>query len=169
MSRFSRPLLLSIALAGTGACEPERPPPLVKSAKFGVFFGGQIQERRDIPFELDRTRQSQGFRLDFSAPLASDLSITWKLTVPEAPSPAHKKTARDAPAAPERSRSLSGVDTARAGATRFEHETPFEPGDPLGLWNVRVVLDGKVVIDRPVEVYDATARARMAAAADGGL
>jgi hypothetical protein len=44
----------------------------------------------------------------------------------------------------------------------------FHPGDPLGVWNVRVVVRDKVVIDRPIEVFDAATRKRQAPR-DGGL
>jgi hypothetical protein len=155
-------LVVAALLLGASACKPEPPPPLVRGAKFGIFFGGQIEERREIPFQLDRTRQTQGFRVEFSLPLTEDTPIEWRIDVPKAkPTPA-KKTAKDVIAdAPPPPRALSGVDHARPGETRFDRETPFEPGDPLGLWNVRVVVRGKVVIDRPVEVYDAAARAKM--------
>jgi hypothetical protein len=53
-----------------------------------------------------------------------------------------------------------GEAQARAGQTRFDELLPFKPGDPLGIWNVRVVVDQEVVIDRRVLVYDAPERER---------
>jgi hypothetical protein len=159
-------VVAAVVLAWAG-CKPEQPPPLVESAKFGIFFGGQIEERREIPFQLDRTRQTQGFRVDFSAPLTDDTPVEWRIDVPKSKPAPTKKPPRDVETPPS-ARVLSGVEHVRAGETRFDRETPFEPGDPLGLWNVRVVVRGKVVIDRPVEVYDAAARAKLAPK-DGGL
>ncbi len=159
-------LLLGAALG----CQPERPEPFVKSAKFGVFFGGQIEERREIPFELDETKQTQGFRVEFSEPVASDTSIEWRLDEPKVERRRRKKSPKNAPAAegPSTTRPLGGSDVARRGETHFDRTTPFDPGDPLGLWNVRVVVKGKVVIDRPFEVFDAEERERLAAHSDGG-
>jgi hypothetical protein len=42
---------------------------------------------------------------------------------------------------------------------------PFSPDDPLGLWNIRVLVGDQVVIDRPFVVYDAIERARRREAA----
>jgi hypothetical protein len=156
--------LLVLLSTGPAAFSCARPAPqsFVKSAKLGVFYGGQVQERTDVPFELDPGKQAQGFRLEFSAPLAQDTEIEWRIDVPKA-DPERKRRPRAAGelATPPRT-SLSGKDVARAGETTLDHLLTFHPGDPLGLWNVRVVVRGKVVIDRPIEVYDPAARKRLA-------
>ena len=149
------------------ACDPPRPKELVKRAQFGVFFGGQVQERREVPFELGNSKQTLGFRLEFSESLATDTDIEWKIDRPLGLN-RPKATSRSKPP-PEVARApLTGKDVAHAGETRFDRTLAFEPGDPLGLWNIRVVSRGKVAIDRPFEVYDEKERAR-ANRADGGM
>lgn len=162
MTRRTLALLL-VTFGAFPACGKERSRELVESARFGVFFGGQIQERREIPFELDRTRQTQGFRVDFSEPLPRNVTVEFRI---DRPLPGGKRrSAGGSP--PEASSVESGSLVARVGESRIEQSVPFRPGDPLGLWNVRVVVDGKVVIDRPFEVYDRAARDR-ASQPDGG-
>jgi hypothetical protein len=162
-------LALGAFLATLPGCRSAPPTELVKSAKFGVFFGGQIQERRELPFELDPAKQTQGFRVEFSEPLAADTAVEFRIDTPSPSRSGKKKPARGDTAAPEPSAPLqAATEIARAGETRFDHVTSFHPGDPLGLWNVRVVVRGKVVIDRAVEVYDPAARERLTPT-DGGI
>jgi len=139
-------------------CEDARPPEPHLSGEFGIFFGGQIQERRDIPFELDRSQQIQGFRVDFGAPLVREATVRWWIDRPEVAVRGKKRGGTGGSPDEEE----TGAEEARVprGQTRFEHTVPFAPGDPLGLWNVRVLVDGKVAIDRPFEVYDRRARER---------
>jgi hypothetical protein len=137
------------------------------SAKFGVFFGGQIEERRDVPFELDPSKQTQGFRVDFGTPLARDAEVVWNIDMPASAQQPKAGRAKGAPHVEAHRKSISGKATIRAGLSRFDQVTPFEPGDPLGLWNARVTVGGKVLIDRPFEVYDRADRNR-AASTDAG-
>jgi hypothetical protein len=146
-----------VMLACQSAKQSDRSAP---RAQFGVFFGGQVQEREQIPFEISRARQVQGFRIDFEKPLADELPITWEINRP-AKSRAKKRGASD-----ER-QVLHGEARARVGQTRFDQVLAFEPGDPLGTWNIRVVVGQDLVIDRRFLVYDAEQRAR-ALAADAG-
>jgi hypothetical protein len=157
--------LFAAALASACDRSAERRP--VGSAKFGVFFGGQIEERRDIPFELDPSRQAQGFRIDFGTPLTNDTEVTWKIDTPSTSRTTKAARTKTASNVEAHRKSISGKATVRAGLSRFDQITRFEPGDPLGLWNARVIAGGKVVIDRPFEVYDRAERAR-AAAPDAG-
>ncbi len=151
--------LLALSLA---ACErPKAPQGLVKQARFGIFFGGQIQEREQIPFELDRGKQTQGLRVEFSEPLPRPLKISWEINRPAGPRRAGTK-------APATDRNIeSGSGEARVGQTRFEQLVPFKPGDPLGTWNIRVVAGDELVLDRRFIVYDERERAR-GLYADGG-
>ncbi len=151
------------ALFATAACREAPRPELVKSAKFGVFFGGQIQERRELPFELDPAKQTQGFRIEFTEPLAADTPVELRIDLPTRGRTGKKPPARSgaAPAEPAQA-FVAATEIARAGQRLVEHPVPFHPGDPLGLWNVRAVVRGKVVLDRPVEVYDPIARERLA-------
>jgi hypothetical protein len=160
--RLFAPLVMALSAApAASSCARPQPQPFVKSAKLGVFYGGQVEERAEVPFELDPGKQAQGFRLEFSEPLAADTDVEWRVDVPKADRD-RKRRARTAGelATPPRT-SLSGKDVARAGETTLDHLLTFHPGDPLGLWNVRVVVRGKVVIDRPIEVFDPTARKRL--------
>lgn len=141
------------ALLAIACGRAERAPTPIVEARLGVFFGGQVQERDEIPFELDRTRQSQGFRLDLSRVAPKPHHVRWEIERPPARPGASRVTAlADAELRPEQ--------------TRFDQLIAFQPGDPLGLWNVRVLVDGEIVLDRAVVVYDAAARRR--ALGDGG-
>ncbi|HVU01806.1 MAG TPA: hypothetical protein VHE30_08640 [Polyangiaceae bacterium] len=146
------------------ACQRPPAPSPGPTAKFGIFFGGQIEERREIPFELDTAKQTQGFRVEFGGPLPREESVEWTITRPPMPK---RRAPRKAQAEPEPPRGpITGMERVRAGESRYERRLDFTPGDPLGLWNVRVVADGRVVLDRPFEVFDAAERARVAV--DGG-
>jgi hypothetical protein len=60
----------------------------------------------------------------------------------------------------------------RAGEPVFEQALPFAPDDPLGLWNLRVLVGERVVLERPFVVYDPVERERREKAAaelDGGF
>jgi hypothetical protein len=135
--------VLSIALAlGLAACD-RGSTPLVAEAELGIFYGGQVQERDAIPFELDRGRQIQGFRLTFSKPLERDVHVRWEVDKPD---PARQ--AREA-----RVVRLAEA-TAAAGQRRFEQVLPFLPGEPLGIYNVRVFVERQLVIDRAIHVTE---------------
>ena len=156
-----------IAAALASACDRSRDHDSGGSAKFGVFFGGQVEERRDIPFEVDPSKQTQGFRIDFGTPLAKDAEVAWTIDMPASGPKAKAARTKGAPPVEAHRRSITGKATIRAGLSKFDQITPFEPGDPLGLWNARVIVAGKVLIDRPFEVYDRTERVR-AASTDAG-
>jgi hypothetical protein len=149
MSRWSLLLFACVCLACEKRSQPEG---LVEYAAYGVFFGGQIQERQEIPFTLDRTKQRQGFRVDFRGPLATAQAIKWEIDRP-GPRGQGRKV-------------VMGEALAKAGVTTFERELPFAPGDPLGTWNVRVTVGDEAAVDRPVLVYDDHARKTSRAAAE---
>ena len=137
-------LLFLLSSLACGCDEPAHAPRLVERAALGVFFGGQIQERDQLPFTLDRSKQTQGFRLEFSQPLARPLVVRWEV---------------DRPSGRGRQRLTElGQAEVRAGSERFDQELPFQPGQALGTWNYRVIVDKELVIDRPVLVYDAASR-----------
>jgi hypothetical protein len=145
-------MLLTLALC---ACDPSTQPAeseSVAKAEFGVFFGGQVQQREEIPFELDAARQQQGFRVVFQRPLEHARSLTWEISRPGRRKPGATYSHPDG-----RVTEL-GSSTLQAGRERVEQPLVFKPGDPLGLWNIRVVLDDQVLIDRPFTVYDAGRR-----------
>lgn len=153
MRRTAIWLSLAIALSGC-ASEPSPEPGLVASAEFGIFYGGQVQERDELPFSLDRGVQRQGIRIDFRAPLDRPVRVSWELDMPGT-----TRKVRDTRGRRGRGRVVkSGQAEARAGQERVEIELPFSPGDPLGTWNLRVQVEDQVVIDRPFLVYDPDTR-----------
>jgi hypothetical protein len=151
-----RALCLVLATAGLWACS-EKPakPGRVSRAEFGIFFGGQVQERESIPFTVDRGKQLQGFRIEFREPLDRPAKLRWEI---------------DRPRSKRRGRLVElGRADARVGLDRFDQELPFSPGDVLGTWNIRVLVDDQIVIDRPFEVYDRDARRRARAEAEARM
>jgi hypothetical protein len=111
-------------------------------AQFGMFFGGQIQQRVELPFEFDSTRQTQGFRLLFERPLAKKTVVEWTLDYP---------TARTGPRGPSNAPRAQRSERAilPKGADRFEQLLTLRPTDVPGTFNIRVSVDDTVVLDRP--------------------
>jgi hypothetical protein len=143
----------SLALAfAVNACTPQSgPDQLVERATFGVFFGGQIQDRKELPFELDPAKQQQGIRIDFRAPLARAVPVAWEIARPA--------TAKSAKVAANGGVVVEvGDATAREGESRLDMPLSFRQGQVLGTWHVRVKVDTRVVIDRDVLVFDARER-----------
>jgi hypothetical protein len=120
------------------ACD-RTPPSIVKEAEFGVFFGGQVQELKEIAKELDPGRQQHGFRLTFKAPLARDVAVAWELSLPV--------TDKGGPRA-----AMVGQATAKAGQRLLELPIAFRTSDPLGSWHAKLTADGQVVVDRDFAV-----------------
>ena len=112
---------------------------VVKEAEFGVFFGGQVQELKELPKQLDPARQRHGFRLKFVAPLSRDVPVTWEVSLPSTDSRAPRPA-------------LVGQATAKAGDSVLDIPLAFRPSDPLGSWHAKVTADGQVVIDRDFAV-----------------
>jgi hypothetical protein len=129
--------LLLLALLGVGCSRA--PESMVEEAEFGVFFGGQVQELKEIAKELDPARQQHGIRLKFRAPLPREVKVVWELSLPAT----DKSGARAA---------LVGETVARAGESRLDVPLAFRPADPLGVWHAKVSADGKAVIDRDFTV-----------------
>jgi hypothetical protein len=154
--------LLLVAVLFLGACRNREPKDLVVRAEFGVLFGGQVQTLDQIPFELDRARQTLGFQLGFARPLDARMPIAWELDMPcRATRPVAGTGSRPGRAI------RRGSAEARVGSTEFEQVLSFQPSDMLGTWNVLVRAGRSRVIDRTFLVYDAEAR-RQADRADGG-
>jgi hypothetical protein len=135
MGRFV--LLAALALVG---CEKPNDAPAL-DAKFGVFFGGQVQEREELPLVLDRTRQSHGIRLDFREPPERPLRIAWEI---EKPTPSKLEDA---------GRLVEyGETRTRPGEERLEIPLAFRQNDRPGSWRVRVTVADRLVLDRPFRV-----------------
>lgn len=158
-----------ISSLGSVACEaPGASRARALSAEFGVLYGGQVQEREELPFELDPSRQRIGFRVAVRPAPEEALEVRWELGRPGAGRRVADSRGRKA----KPRRVQLGRAHFRAGETTFEQPLAFSPGDPLGLWNIRVQLGSEVVIDRAFLVYDPAQRARQRAAferSDAGL
>ncbi len=144
---MSRPLMLGFAWLLTGAataCKLQASPPQSKvlSAQFGLFFGGQVQQRVELPFELDSTRQTQGFHLRFREPVKLPTLIEWTLDYP---------TARTGPRGPSNAPRAQRTEhaTLPVGADRFEQSLTLRPTDVPGTYNIRVYVDDELAMDRP--------------------
>jgi len=149
-------LLIGLALIRLECKEPARTSGLVAEAKFGIFYGGQVQQREQIPFQLDRAKQQHGIRIDFSGPPGQSVKVAWELDMPGS-----SKRVRDGEGRVGKGRLVKTEQaTIPAGRRRFDRLLHFQPGDPLGTWNIRVLVEQEVVIDRPFLVYDARARER---------
>jgi hypothetical protein len=160
-------LLLLLALLACDRLKQSASEPSVK-AQFGVFYGGQIQQRRQIPFELDPAQQTHGFRVQFAQPPAQPHEVSWQLSPPRAASNRRAKPGTTAAQGEAPSRNFSGTALIAAGQRELSQVWSFAPGDALGVWNIRITLDRRVLLDRPFLVYDATLRKQLNAGHDGG-
>jgi hypothetical protein len=115
-------------------------------ARFGVFFGGQLQEREEIPLIVDRARQSIGIRLEFENAPVTPERVTWELEKPRtAKSGASLGSVVD-----------YGEARTRAGEPVLDVPLAFRETDRPGAWHVRVALAGKNVLDRAFKVIPAS-------------
>ena len=137
--RLGRRLSAALALS-VSACDKPSEPPAVR-ASFGVFFGGQVQERKELPLVLDRTRQAHGIRLDFRDPPERPLRVTWEVEKPAGAKNEDGGTITD-----------YGETRTRVGEERLEIPLAFRAADRPGAWRVRVSVAERVVLDRAFEV-----------------
>jgi len=137
--------VLALGLLGCQS-KPEQEP-LLERAAFGVFFGGQIQDRKELAFELDPSKQSCGIRLDFRAPLARPLKVGWEIARPLREKASKGETAGDRV-------TEVGEVLARVGEQRLDVPVLLRQGQVLGTWHVRVRVEERTVIERDVLVYD---------------
>jgi hypothetical protein len=149
----------AFALALLGCPSQADPDPLLERAAFGVFFGGQIQDRKELPFELDKAKQRCGIRLDFRAKVARPFPVSWEIARPS-------RLKADPPGAASDPIVEVGETRARVGESRLDVPLSFRQGQVLGTWHVRVKVDGRLVIDRDVLVFDP--RERREREADAG-
>lgn len=116
---------------------------VVQEAELGVFFGGQVQELKELEKELDPARQRHGFRLTFREPLEHEVKVRWELSLPVS----EKGGLRAAQV---------GETRARVGQAVLDVPLAFRPTDPLGSWHAKVTADDVTVIDRDFTVIAAT-------------
>jgi len=135
---------LVFALSTLGACHRAESAPEV-AVHFGVFFGGQLQEREKIPLVVDRARQTIGIRLEFASPPRAEQNVRWEL---DKPAPGKS---------PDGARVVAyGEAKTRPGAAVLDLPLAFQAGDRPGAWRVRVALDGQRLLDRPFTVTPAS-------------
>ncbi len=128
-------------------CSRTTEDPLVERASFGVFFGGQIQDRKELPFELDEAKQRVGIRIDFKRPLDRAVPVRWEIERPLG--------AKSRPADSSGERVVEeGESSGRVGEQRLDVPLTLRRGQVLGKWHVRVKVDGRAVIERDVLVFD---------------
>lgn len=145
MTRLTRrAFVVGVALPSAFGCRHADDAPPVH-ARFGVFFGGQIQERTEIPLVFDRARQNIGVRLEFSTPPVSEARVTWELEKPRAGKGKNLGNVVE-----------YGEARTRPGEPVLDVPLAFRDGDRAGAWRIRVALDGKNVLDRPFTVVPAT-------------
>jgi len=137
-----------LALGLCLACQRSAPS-VVQEAELGVFFGGQVQELKELEKELDPARQRHGFRLTFREPLERDVRVTWELSLPVSD--------KGGPRAAQ-----VGETMARVGQASLDVPLSFRPTDPLGSWHAKVTADGVTVIDRDFTVIAAAPAPRVA-------
>ena len=138
-----RGFVVTCALGACGCHHAEDAPPV--HARFGVFFGGQMQESEAIPLVLDRARQSIGVRLEFATPPANDGRVTWELEKPRAGKGKNLGNVVE-----------YGEARTRPGEPVLDVPLAFREGDRAGAWHIRVALDGKNVLDRAFSVVPAS-------------
>ncbi len=109
--------------------------------RFGVFFGGEVQEREQIPLIVDRARQTIGARLEFVTAPKSERRVSWELD-----KPAGKKDGAGGRIV------AYGEARTRIGEAVLDVPLAFQAGDRPGAWRVRVALDEKRVLDRAFTV-----------------
>lgn len=149
-SLLRRAAIWLLMLGAACGCKPASVNP-IERAEFGVFFGGQVQERTEIPYELDASRQAMGFVITLREPLPVPMTLHWEVSKPGPASrlsdPMNRRVELfDAPVS--------------VGQRHISKGVHFEPGDSLGLWNIRVVLGTHLAIDRSFTVYDEGSRGR---------
>jgi len=131
-----------LVVASAGACQ--RSPAGRVTARFGVFFGGQLQERKELPLIVDRARLPIGIRLNWADPPATAEHVHWELE-----QPLSDKNA-------DAGRLVAFGDArARPGETDLDVPLSFRPNDHVGDWRVRVSVEGRLVHERGFRVVPA--------------
>jgi hypothetical protein len=133
-----------LALLPATGCQKRAESGLVK-ARFGVLFGGQIQEREQIPLILDRSRLSLVVRVEWAEPPETAERVHWELARPVNPKEADAGSIV-----------AYGDARARPGEAVLDVPLAFKPGDQPGAWQVRVEVEGRLVLERPFRVVPPT-------------
>lgn len=126
-------LLLCLLVSATVGCDEK---PAMKGA-VGVFYGGQVQELERIVLDPVRA-PTFGFRIEMPDSAGdTDHQLRWEVV---RPGPAGRRVTE------------VGEVRVPAGREELEQVLPIDLREVGGLMNVRVVVDGQVVIDRAIDV-----------------
>lgn len=117
----------------------------LERVEFGVLFGGDIQDRAEIPLVFDAAQQELALRVRFREAQRRERVVTFELERPTA------------------QRSLDGGTSYAAqlgeirtlpGERRAEAKLGFRRGDLPGTWRLLVRLDGRLVLERKFTVVE---------------
>ncbi len=138
-------LCAALLTQGAGGCQrwTGREQPREIQAKFGVFFGSEIQDRRVLARPKGVSRETVGFRLALSPALTRAGTLRWQL---ELPGP------RRASGALSPRVERHGTALLASGSDRYDQTLPLELTDPEGTYNLRLWLDETVILERPFRV-----------------
>lgn len=139
------PFVLSLALLV--ACRNPAPDSEVERVEFGVPFGGDIQDRKRIPLDLEG--HELALKVTFREPLASERVMTWELERPT--------NSRGSDGGALFAAEL-GEAKVRRGERSAEAKLALRRGDLPGPWRIRVRLDGRTLLDRRFDVTEPVAR-----------
>jgi hypothetical protein len=115
------------------ACEARAP----VSGAVGVFYGGQVQELERIDVDPVRA-QTFGFRVDLPESYRDrDHALRWEVV---RPGPAGRRVTQ------------VGELSIPAGRAQLDQALPVDLREATGLYNVRVLVDGQIAIDRAIDV-----------------
>ncbi len=135
--------LWMVGVLALSACEKAAQP----RAALGVFYGGQIQELRRVALSAEPGKERYGFQVALGSHATH---VNWEIA-----RPARFFAGKWVPAQAE-----VGEEELRAGENTFSKVFSFEPGAPTGIWNFRVLVDRRLVLDRAIEVYEPLQKTR---------
>lgn len=103
----------------------------------GVFYGGQVQELEVLTQDPLRA-PSFGVHLEIPAAAQSDVhEVRWEVV---RPGPAGRRVTQ------------IGEFRVESGRAEIQQQLPVDLRESIGLMNVRVLVDGQVVVDRAIDV-----------------
>jgi hypothetical protein len=141
-STFLAASLALLASTMLSACRDSKADADIERVEFGVLFGGDIQDREELPLELDPAEQELGVRVAFRAPLTAPRLVSWELERP---------TTAKAPSGTAYAAELGQIRAA-PGERRAEAKVHLRSNDLPGVWRIHVKVDGRAVLDRSVRV-----------------
>jgi hypothetical protein len=121
---------LSLGLAGCSA-EADRSQ---TTGAVGVFYGGEVQELERLTVTPARPK-TLGFRLEFADAASGPRQVTWKVV---RPGPAGRRVAE------------TGAAAVPGDRRRVDQVLELPVPTPPGTYDVRVVVDGVLAIDRAI-------------------